>query len=100
LLPASADADAAFDAAKEWLPANAEPDAALTLAELSYLVMRSFQIKGGAMYRIFPGPRYAYREMVYRNLVQAESDPAWKVSGYRLLHIIGRVLEYGEAQNK
>jgi hypothetical protein len=59
--------------------------------------MRSFQIKGGAMYRAFPGPRYAYRELVFKNIVQMGSDPSWNVSGYRLLQILSRALEYKEA---
>jgi hypothetical protein len=35
--------------------------------------------------------------LVFKGLVQMESDPSWNVSGYRLLHVISRALEYAEA---
>jgi hypothetical protein len=46
------------------------------------------------MYSLFPCPRYAYREMIYRKLIQGRADEGFAVSGDRLLHIIGRVLKY------
>jgi hypothetical protein len=49
-------------------------------------------MKGGMMYAIFPGPRYAYRSMVSRNFIQGAADPAMTVNGNRFLLILGRVL--------
>jgi hypothetical protein len=95
LLPATATPEAAFAAAMEkgWLPAGAAPDTPIRLSLLSYLIMRSFSLHGGAMYSLAPGPRYAYRELLYMRIIQGVSDPAQTVSGERLLRVLGRVLD-------
>ena len=79
-------------AAMGWLPGNAAPNDHITMGELSYLCMKAFGIKGGVMYAIFPGPRYAYRTMKIRSFIQGVADPAMKISGERFLHILGNVL--------
>jgi hypothetical protein len=56
--------------------------------------MGAFSMKGGLFYALFPGPRYAYRELVHQRLIQERSDPALAVSGERLLRILGRVLDH------
>jgi hypothetical protein len=75
-----------------WLSCG--PGDTLRLKDAAFLVMNAFGIKGGIMYSIFRNPRYAYREMVYKKLIQGRSDPGFTVSGERLLHIIGRTLRY------
>jgi len=74
-----------------WLAKTAADDP-ITMGRLSYLMMEAFGLKGGVMYAIFPGPRYAYRSMVSRNFIQGASDPALIVSGERFLLILGKVL--------
>ncbi|MDR1973022.1 MAG: hypothetical protein LBQ46_14005 [Treponema sp.] len=101
LLSGDSTPDAAFTEAAErgYLPGNAEAAGIIRLGELSFLIMRAFAMKSGFLYALFPGPRYAYREMVYRRLIQGRNDPALTVSGERLLRIIGRVLDYrGEGE--
>ena len=78
---------------KGWLPARAAPDDPVTLGTLSFLIMQAFDLKGGLLYRIFPGPRYAFRSMVSRSFIQGAADPAMQVSGERFLMILGNVLE-------
>jgi hypothetical protein len=82
----------AFSAAGAWLPRRAERDGPITMAELSHLVMRSFSLTGGFMYALFPGPRYAYRALVWRRLLPPNADPARFLTGEELLHITGLVL--------
>lgn len=95
ILPANATPDAAFAAAKEkgWLPPEIEADSPIKLSELSFLIMQAFEMKGGAMYSISPGPRYAYRELVYLRLIQGISDPVQTINGERLMRILGRILD-------
>jgi len=83
----------AFEQAVErgWLK-SASPDEKITLGRLSFLFMKAFEMTGGLMYRIFPGPRYAYRTMLSRNFIHGDSDPAMTVSGDRFLLILGRIL--------
>jgi len=78
--------------AKGWLPQGTTPDEGITLGKLSFLIMRAFEIRGGLMYVIFPGPRYAFRTMVSRSFIQGAADPAMPVSGERFLQILGKVL--------
>ncbi|MDR2185470.1 MAG: hypothetical protein LBO80_07380 [Treponema sp.] len=77
-----------------WFPPEAEPRGTITLGRLSHLIMQAFRLRGGFLYAVFPGPRYGYRALVRRELIQGFADPALRVSGERFLHILGRVLDY------
>ena len=75
------------------MPGNVA-DVPITLGALSLLMMKSFNIKGGFMYALFPSKRYAYRAMVRRELIQGFADPGLTVSGERFFYILSRVLSY------
>jgi len=85
-----------FAAQQGWLPKNAAPRDKASLEGISLLVMRSFGIKGGLFYSLMKNPHYAYREMVYQDIIQGRSDPRMTVSGDLLLFIINRVLSHAE----
>jgi outer membrane protein OmpA-like peptidoglycan-associated protein len=95
-------AEAAFAAAREkgWLPKKAAAESPVNLGGLSFLVMRSFSMKGSFLYALFPGPRYAYRQLDYLRLLPGPRDPALKVSGSGLLYILGGVLNYLEGREE
>ena len=106
ILPAagiSADTDeaASFKTAVEkgLLPAKVEAEQAVTTGKLSLFLLKSFGLKGGIMYSLFPNGRYAYRELYYLRCVPDSSDPYAKVTGEQFLHILGRILDYtGEGE--
>jgi hypothetical protein len=104
VLPAAgvkaADAAQAFAAAAErgWLPRNAEAQGAANFGGVSFLLMKAFDISGGVLYSLFPGPRYAYRELVYKGILQGPQDRSWKVSGSQLVTFLGRTLELSGAE--
>jgi hypothetical protein len=83
----------AFAAERSWLPQKAEAEKHITLAELSFLIMKAFNMKGGVMYAMLPGPRYGYRSLVSRSFIQGDADPAMTVNGVRFLLILGNVLD-------
>ena len=87
---------AAYDMAlsKGWITGG--PNDAITLENAAFLIMSAFDVKGGLMYSLVPGPRYAYREMLYRKLIQGRADPGMSVSGERLLRIIDKTASYAE----
>jgi hypothetical protein len=85
--------------ARGLLPRGAEPGGAIRLGELAFLIMGAFEMKGGLLCALFPGKRYAYRELVYRRLIQGRNDPALTVSGERLLRILGRALDYSASRS-
>jgi len=81
-----------FAADKRWLPANVSPDDGARLQGVSLLIMRSFGMKGGLFYSAFKNPHYAYREMVYQDIIQGRADPNMAVSGDMLLFLVNRVI--------
>ena len=87
-------ADDAFTFATErgWLPKNAVANNVTRLNGLSLLVMQAFEINGGAFYSLFKNPHYAYRAMVYRNIIHGRSDPQAFVSGDLLLYTVNRAI--------
>jgi len=90
--------EAAFSFALEnkWLPKGVESGDTVRLNGFSLLIMRAFEIKGGAFYTLTGGAHYAYRELVYRNIIQGRSDPAMTVSGDLMLFIVNRALNFQE----
>ena len=98
LLPAGVSGTAAETAAYELALSNGwitkEASQAATLQDAAFLIMNAFEFKGGIMYSLFRNPRYAYRELIYRRIIQGRSYAAMTVSGTRLLQIIGSCLNY------
>jgi len=97
---ATADGEEAFRYAadRKWLPKNASAHQAARLDGIALLVMRSFGIKGGLFYSISRSPHYAYRELVYKQVVMGRTDPAMAVSGDNFLYMLNRVLSIKEAK--
>jgi hypothetical protein len=81
---------------KGWLPEEALEHSPITTGELAFLIMNAFGIKGSFLYRLFPGPRYAFRELDYRGLLPGRRDPALQVSGESLLRILSTASAYLE----
>jgi len=81
-----------FAVEKKWLPQKANAQDAISLEMLSLLIMRAFGLKGGPMYSIFHNAHYSYREMVFQDLIQGESDPHAKVSGEEMIFIVNCLL--------
>ena len=71
-------------------------DDALTLKDTAFLIMKAFDLKGGMMYSIFKNPRYAYREMVCRNLITGRMNGNIKVKGSTLLQILDKTISYAD----
>jgi len=83
---------------KKWLPAKAEKDSDAKLDGVSLLIMRAFDIKGGAFYTMMKPPHYAYRELLYQNVIQGRADPGMAVSGDLLFFVVNRALEQKEGE--
>jgi hypothetical protein len=67
-------------------------DDPVTLGEFSFLLMAAAERSGGLMYRFFPGPRYAARELAFHGVIQGNAYPNVTLSGERALRIIERFL--------
>ncbi|GBU29101.1 hypothetical protein R84B8_02665 [Treponema sp. R8-4-B8] len=88
-------ADDAFSLAMDrgWLPKDTQANDSARLNNISLLLMRSFNMKGGIMYALTKNRRYAYRQLTYLNVIQNRSDPSDFVSGERLLYYVNRILD-------
>ncbi|MFO8065429.1 MAG: hypothetical protein R6V29_12465 [Spirochaetia bacterium] len=80
----------------QWNLKEKSMDDPVRLGEVSYLLMENLGIRGGLMYRMIPGPRYAARELDYLEFLLGNDSPYRSVSGRELLHVIGQALEYTE----
>ncbi|MDR2500703.1 MAG: OmpA family protein [Treponema sp.] len=81
-----------------WLPKNAEAHGKVRLDSLSLLLMRSFDLPGGVMYRLFHNARYAYQEMKALGLIQGRAYAANTVSGAEFLRILGELVSQRGAE--
>jgi len=86
----SADDAFSFTMERGWLPKGAEADNDTMLGGLSLLVVQAFEIDGGVLFSLFKNPHYAYRAMVYRNIIQGRIDPQMLVSGELLLYTVNK----------
>ena len=57
----------------------------------AFLLMKAFNIKGGIMYRIYPCPRYAYRDLQYLAIIQGKNNPDAPMTGAALVQTFGRI---------
>lgn len=57
----------------------------------AFLLMKTFNIKGGMMYRIYPCPRYAYRDLRYLAVIQGKNNPNASMTGATMLQILSRI---------
>jgi hypothetical protein len=101
-LEENASAPAAYAAARGngWLPKGASAESPVNMGGLSFLIVQAFSIKGSVLYTVFPGPRYAYRQLDYLGLLPGLRDPALRISGERFVQILGRVLDYRGDETK
>ena len=95
-VPYSATVGAAIEALKaaNWGVKLENENTPITLGEYSFLLMRAFQMQGGIMYHLFPGPRYAARELAYLKLIYGDASPYRTISGNEVIQILGNVMRY------
>lgn len=82
-----------------WNYSGKSGEEPIRLGEYSYLIMKAFDIPGGIFYSLFPGPRYAARELVHRSFVTGDLSYLRNLSGEEALRILGRVLEWKGARS-
>lgn len=90
-----ADEQRSFDLLESlgWAPRNKLADSMVTMSEYAYMLMKAFNLKGGLFYSLFPSPRYAYRELRYKMIMQGPGDPAMAVDGSMAIRYLGRVFD-------
>ena len=78
---------------KGWKLRAAQAGEPIHLGEFCFLIMKAFEQKGGLMYRLFPGPRYAVRELAYQGLVHGKVHSGRFPSGQEVVQILSSFLD-------
>jgi hypothetical protein len=80
----------AFSVLKEHgqVPARADADSGVSLADLSFIMAELWPVRGGLMFRLSGGsPRYAFRQLKVDGIIPPDADPSEKVSGTDVLNM-------------
>jgi hypothetical protein len=80
-------------ASSGWKVKARPADQPMPLGEYSYLLMQAFGIRGGLMYHLFPGPRYATRELASRKWITGRAWPGRALSGEEAVRLLGIAME-------
>lgn len=85
---------------KRQASSRADANGAVTLQELSRLMAKMWNIKGGLMYRVTKrSARYAFRQFKVDGILPATADPSKKASGSDVLNMYTACLrKYGGAE--
>lgn len=81
-----------------WLGDEVEAGDAATFGQIAYLLMEATEVRGGLMYRMIPGPRYAAREFVYQGWSPERRGPGETVTGQFLIRVTGNFLDNTEVR--
>lgn len=94
LVPDTATVEQALDALRQqgWNVKVLPADAPIPLGDYSYLLMKAFKVSGGILYSLFPGPRYACRELGYLKVIPSDPRPSRKLSGEEAVRILGNLM--------
>lgn len=92
--------DQAMEALKQqgWGIKVPEEPTDISLGQYAYLLMKAFDIPGGLMYRLIPGPRYAAREIAYLGFVTENPSPYRSLSGQEAMEILNNLMAWKEEQ--
>ena len=95
-----ADIDAAYTlvSSRDLNKNSKTADQPATLGEFAYILMESLEMKGGIMYRLFPSPRYAVRELAYLGVIDFEALPGNNLKGTEALTMLSELLSLQEAE--
>lgn len=96
LLPDTATPDQALQSLQQqnWNIKILPADAPISLGDYSFLLMKAFKLSGGIFYSLFPGPRYACRELGYLKIIPTDARPLRSISGEEAVRILGNVMAY------
>lgn len=79
-----------------FLAQDSSPEDPVSFGLFAYLLLQTFEIPGGAMYRAFPGPRYAAREVVAQGWSRQRRTPRERIDGETVMRILS--VYYNQAE--
>ena len=82
-----------------WHKEVGAAEESIRLGEYSHMLMKAFEIHGGIMYSLIPGPRYASRELYFKRIIRQHSSPYRTLNGEEAVDILGSLLEWKEVRS-
>ncbi|MFI5367677.1 MAG: hypothetical protein ACHQ1F_01560 [Spirochaetia bacterium] len=67
-------------------------DSPITFGNFTFLLCQLFDVRGGVMYGMFPGPRSAFNELLARGLLPVNARPGSMISGSDAVLVLRRFL--------
>jgi hypothetical protein len=94
MVPETATPDQAIQALRQqnWKVQILAPTAPISLGDYSFLLMKAFKVTGGIFYSLFPGPRYACRELGFLKVIPTDARPLRSLSGGEAVRILSNML--------
>ena len=89
-----------YAATRKWLPLDADPDDKARMDGIALLLMKAFNLQGGVMYNITGNQHYAFRELIYRGVIQNRMDRYQFLSGEQLVFYTSRILAEREIEEE
>ena len=75
------------------IPQGRPMDEPVGLSSYSYMLMRTFGLRGSIMYSLVPGPRYAYRSLASLQVIQGLADPGSPLDGETAIRMLSMVMD-------
>jgi hypothetical protein len=69
----------------------------INFGDFSFILMETFDLPGGIFYGLFPGIRYAVREVNYKAFFAVTKKATEQLTPFEVLQAIGLALDYKEA---
>ena len=76
--------------------AESRPTETMSVGEFSFLLQELLSIPKGMFSSVFPGPRYAVRDLRFMGIIQSRATAGMELSGERALRILNRALSERE----
>ena len=93
--------DEAFDVLRQLGPVPSDrtrADDEIALGAFAHMLMEHLGFRGGVLYRLAPGPRYAARWLQRTRIAEPPVMPGMRLSGARALRILERAARYREGE--
>ncbi len=99
LVDDSATDEQAFQALKDngYVKTKGSCDSPISLSQAAFICVKVWNIRGSLLLKLFPSPRYAFRQLQAEGIISTSADPSRKINGHEALNLLTSCMDaYGE----
>jgi len=74
----------------DTFPLQTTSNTPITVEQISFFLMTSYEIKGGLMWSLLKNERYAWKELKASGLWDYETDPQGTITGLKMIQVLTR----------